>query len=309
MKAIVMQQYGHADVLNYTEIDEPELKPNDILIEIKATSVNPVDWQIREGYLQQMIPYEFPLIIGWDAAGVVKKIGSNVSKFSVGDDVYSSPDMMRNGTYAEYVAVNEDMVAKKPHNLTYEEAASIPLAGLTAWTCLVDVAKITEGERVLIQGGAGGVGSFAIQLAKAYGCWVATTGSSKNTDFLKQLGADQVINYEEENFEDVLSPVDVVLETIGGDVQNRSFKVMKKGGRLTSTTTAPDEQLAKDYGVNAYQVSMGRDGETLQKMAELIEAEKIKPVVEHVMNLSDVKEGHRISATGHARGKIVLKVQ
>ncbi|TMN21671.1 NADP-dependent oxidoreductase [Lentibacillus cibarius] len=308
MKAIVMEQYGHADVLNYTEIDEPELKPNDILIEIKATSVNPVDWQIREGYLQQAIPYEFPLIIGWDAAGVVKKIGSDVSKFSVGDEVYSSPDMMRNGTYAEYVAVDENMVAKKPRNLTFEEAASIPLVGLTAWTCLVDVAKMTAGERVFIQGGPGGVGSFAIQLAKAYGCWVATTGSGKNVDFLKQLGADQVINYEEENFEDVLSPVDIVLDTLGGDVQNRSFKVLKKGGRLTSTTTAPDEQLANDYEVNAYQVSMGRDGKTLAKIAELLESEKIKPVVEHVMNLSDVKEGHRMSATGHARGKIVLKV-
>ncbi|MUV36436.1 NADPH:quinone reductase [Lentibacillus sp. JNUCC-1] len=201
------------------------------------------------------------------------------------------------------------MVAKKPSNLSFEEAASGPLVGLTAWTSLIDITDIKEGERVLIQAGAGGVGSFAIQLAKAYGCWVATTGSGKNVDFLKELGADQVINYEEEAFEDVLSPVDVVLDTLGGEVQDRSFKVLKEGGRLASTTTAPDDQLAEKYNVKTYQVSMGRDGKVLAKIADLFEQEKIKPVVEKVLELSEVQEGHRISETGHAKGKIVLKVQ
>lgn len=308
MKAVILEEYGNADVLKVAEIDEPQVKANDILIEVKATSVNPVDWQIRAGYLQEAIPYEFPLILGWDAAGVVKKVGREVTKFAVDDEVFSSPDMMRNGTYAEYVAVDEGLVAKKPENLTFEEAASVPLVGLTAYTCLVDVANIKEGERVLVQGGAGGVGSFAIQLAKTYGCWVAATGSGKNVDFLKELGADQVINYEEETMEDVLSPVDVVLDTLGGDVQNRSFQVLKKGGRLTSTTTAPDVELAKKYEVNAYQVSMKHDGEYLAKISELLKSGKVQPVVEKVFNLSDVKEGHRISATGHARGKIVLKI-
>nr|WP_240377180.1 NADP-dependent oxidoreductase [Bacillus piscicola] len=308
MRAITMEQYGHADVLHETEVAEPEVGANDILIEIKATSVNPIDWKIREGYLKERIPYTFPLILGWDAAGVVKKIGTAVTRFAVGDEVFSSPDLMRNGTYAEYVAVDENMAAKKPSNLSFEEAASVPLVGLTAWTSLIDVANMKEGERVLVHAGAGGVGSFAIQLAKAHGCWVATTGSGKNIEFLKELGADQVINYEEENFEDVLSPVDVVLDTLGGEIQERSFHVLKKGGRLSSITTAPDEQLAKVHAVKTYHVSMGRDGDTLAKIAELLENGKIRPVVEKVLDLSDVQEAHRISETRHARGKIVLKV-
>lgn len=173
------------------------MRPNDLLVEIKATSVNPVDWQIREGYLKKAMPYEFPLILGWDAAGIVRETGSEVRKFMVCDEVFLSPDMMRNGTYAEYVAVDEGMVANKLSNLSFEEAASIPLTGLTAWTFLEDKADIQEGERVLNQAGAGGVGSFEIQLAKALGCWVAATCSGKNTVLLKDLGADQVINYEE----------------------------------------------------------------------------------------------------------------
>lgn len=308
MKAITVEKYGDADVLKYTEVEEPELKENDLLIDIKATSVNPVDWQIREGNLADAMSFDFPLVLGWDAAGIVKKIGPAVTKFSVGDEVFSSPDMMRNGTYAEYVAVDENMVAKKPTNLSFEEAASIPLVGLTAWTSLVEIANIQRGERILIQAGAGGVGSFGIQLAKAMGCWVATTCSETNIDFLKELGADQVINYEKEKFEDLVDPVDVVLDTLGGDVQNRSFKVLKKGGRIASTTTAPDNELAKEHEVLAYQVTMGRDGEVLANIAKLIEEEKIRPVVEQVLDLSEVKEGHRISQTGHSRGKIVLKI-
>lgn len=308
MKAITLEQYGDASVLKYTTADKPEVKPNDLLVEIKATSVNPVDWQIREGYLAEAMPYEFPLILGWDAAGIVKEVGSDVTKFKVGDEVYSSPDMSRNGTYAEFVAVNEDMVAMKPKNLSFEEAGSIPLVGLTAWTSLIDKADIQKGERVLIQAGAGGVGSFGIQLAKAKGCWVAATASGKNVEFLKELGADQVIDYEKENFEEVLEPVDVVLDTLGGDIQDRSFNVLKKGGRLAATTTEPKEELAKKHDVKTYQVTMGRDGKVLAEIAKLIEDKKIRPVVEQVLDLSDIKEGHRISQTGHSKGKIVLKI-
>lgn len=255
-----------------------------------------------------MIPYEFPLVLGSDVAGVVKEVGPKASKFSIGDEVFGSPDMMRNGTYAELAAVDEIHLAKKPTNLTFEEAASVPLAGLTAWTSLVNVAHIQSGERVLVQGGAGGVGSLAIQIAKAKGCWVAATCSEKNVEFLHQLGVDQVINYEKENFEDVLDPVDVVLETIGGEVQERSFKVLKKGGRMPSTTTAPDEDLAKEYGVEGFQVSADHSGETLDEIRKLIEADNIRPVVGQVLDLEDIKEGHAQSQTGHAQGKIVLTI-
>jgi len=309
MKAVTINEYGAVDVLNYTwEAELPQLEDFDVLIELKATSVNPVDWQIREGYLKNSIPYEFPLILGWDASGIVKMVGDKVTKFKVGDEVYSSPDMMRNGTYAEQVAVNEDLVAKKPEVLSFEEAASIPLVGLTAWTCLINIAQVKKGERVLIQAGAGGVGSFAIQLAKATGCWVAATSSGENVGLLKELGADQVINYEEENFEEVLDPVDVVLDTLGGEIQNRSFKILKEGGRLTSTTTAPDENLAREYNVKAFQVSMERDADILDEITKLIEEVKIRPVIEEILDLSEVKKAHQESQTGHARGKIVLRI-
>lgn len=309
MKAVTINGYGDVDVLNYTwEAELPQLEDFDVLIELKATSVNPVDWQIREGYLKNSIPYEFPLILGWDASGIVKMVGDKVTKFRVGDEVYSSPDMMRNGTYAEQVAVNEDLVAKKPEVLSFEEAASIPLVGLTAWTCLINIAQVKKGERVLIQAGAGGVGSFAIQLAKAKGCWVAATSSGENVGLLKELGADQVINYEEENFEEVLDPVDVVLDTLGGEIQNRSFKILKEGGRLTSTTTTPDDNLAREYNVKAFQVSMERDGDILDEITKLIEEVKIRPVIEEILDLSEVKKAHQKSQTGHARGKIVLRI-
>lgn len=308
MKAVIINQYGHVDELKYMDVAEPEIEGNDVLIEIKATAVNPVDWEIREGYFNQNLTYEFPLILGWDAAGVIKKVGDHVTKFSVGDVVFTSPDLKRNGTYAEYVAVNENLVAKKPERLSYEEAASIPLVGLTAWQSLVDTAKIKKGDRVLIHAGAGGVGTFAIQLAKALGCWVATTTSSKNIDFLRQLGADQVINYEEEQFVDVLSPVDVVFDTLGGEIQKQSYEVLRKGGCLVSIAGVPDEQMAKENGVKVCFVFMNQDGERLEKIGELLAAGDIRPTIGKVMNLSEIQEAHRLSETGHMRGKIVLKV-
>lgn len=308
MKAAIINQYGHADELIYTDVHEPEVGAHDILIEIKATSVNPLDWKIREGYAQQILTYEFPLILGWDAAGVIKKIGSHVTKFTVGDEVYTSPDVKRNGTYAEYVAVDERYVAKKPERLSFEEAASIPLVGITSWQSLVDSAKVSEGDRVLIHAGAGGVGSFAIQLAKALGCWVATTTSGKNVDFLKQLGADLVINYEEEQFVDILSPVDVVFDTMGGEIQEQSYDVLKRGGRLVSIVDVPDEQTAKKYGVKVFFVSNDQEGDKLAKISELLDSGDIRPIVGKVMNLSEIQEAHRLSETKHMRGKIVLKV-
>ncbi|HEU5139763.1 MAG TPA: NADP-dependent oxidoreductase [Bacillales bacterium] len=308
MKAVVIEQYGGTDELKMTEMDQPALKDNDVLIEIAATSINPVDWKIREGYLQEKIKYEFPLILGLDAAGVVKEIGNKVTSFQVGDEVFTRPDILRNGTYAEYVAVDERLVAGKPDNLSFEEAASIPLVGLTSWQCLIDKVCIKEGERVLIHAGAGGVGNFAIQLAKARGCWVATTCSSRNAEFLKDLGADQVINYEKEDFTDVLSPVDTVFDTLGGEIQEKSYEVLKKKGHLVSIADVPDEQTAEKYGVKVDYVFMDPDGEELAKIGELLKNEKIKPVIGKTMKLSDIQEAHNLSETGHMRGKLVLKI-
>ncbi|HET7580297.1 MAG TPA: NADP-dependent oxidoreductase [Bacillales bacterium] len=308
MKAVVIEEYGSADELKYKEADDPKLKDHDVLIEIAATSVNPVDWKIREGYLREKLKYDFPLILGWDAAGVVKEVGPNVTDFQIGDEVFTRPDIQRSGTYAEYVAVDQSLVANKPANLSFEEAASIPLIGLTSWQCLVDTTKITGGDRVLIHAGAGGVGSFAIQLAKAFGCWVATTCSTKNVDFVKELGADQVINYEKEDFQDVLEAVDVVFDTLGGEIQEKSYHVLKKGGRLVSIAGVPDQQTAEKYEVKTDYVFMDPDGEELEKIGELLEQEKIRPIVGKVMPLSEIQEAHRLSETEHMRGKIVLKV-
>lgn len=308
MKAIVLEQYGSAELLHYKEVNKPEIEANDLLIEIKAASVNPIDWKIREGYLTRAIQYESPVILGWDAAGIVKDIGPGVTKFSIGDEVFTSPDLRRKGTYAEYVAVNENEVAMKPSNLSFEEAASIPLVGLTAWTGLIDTANMKASDRVLIQAGAGGVGTFAIQLAKSMGCWVAATCSGKNVEFLKELGVDQVINYEVEKFEDVLDPVDIVLETMDGEIQNRSFQVMKKGGHLISTNGPPNMLLAKQYEVKAQAITRSTDGNKLAKISELLENKEILPVVGKVLNLSEIQEAHNLIQTGHTRGKIVLKV-
>ncbi|RAL24098.1 NADP-dependent oxidoreductase [Thermoflavimicrobium daqui] len=309
MKAVIIENYGGVEQLKYTDMDKPILKENDVLIEVVATSVNPVDWKIREGYLKGMLQYHFPLILGWDAAGTIIEIGKNVTKFKIGDEVFTRPDISRNGTYAEFVAVDEQLVAKKPKNISFEEAASIPLVGLTAWQCLIDFADIKNGERVLIHAGAGGVGSFAIQLAKAQGCWVATTCSTKNVEFVQSLGADKVIDYKKEDFTVSLKDIDVVFDTLGGDIQKQSYQVLKEGGRLVSITTRPNEELAKEKNIKTGYVFLEPNGEQLAKIANLIEKGQIHPVIGTILRLEEIKEAHRLSETGHTKGKIVLRVK
>jgi len=308
MKAVIIENYGGIDELKYTEIDEPHLKDNDVLIEIAATSVNPVDWKIREGYLKGMLDYDFPLTLGLDAAGTIKEVGKNVTKFRIGDKVFTRPDITRNGTYAEYVAVDETLVAKKPENLSFEEAASIPLVGLTSWQCLADFADIKQGDKVLIHAGSGGVGSFAIQLAKSFGAWVATTCSTKNVEFVKSLGADKVIDYRNEDFTQVLVDMDIVFDTLGGDVQIQSYDVLKEEGILVSIADQPDQELAQTKKVKAGYVFLEPDGEQLATIGEMIEQGKIRANVGTVMKLEEIQEAHRLSETHHAKGKIVLRV-
>ncbi|TFJ91688.1 MULTISPECIES: NADP-dependent oxidoreductase [Lentibacillus] len=308
MKAVIIENYGSIDELKYTEVDEPKLKDNDVLIEIAATSVNPVDWKIREGYLKGMLDYNFPLTLGLDAAGTIKEIGKKVTKFRVGDKVFTRPDITRNGTYAEYVAVDENLVAKKPENQSFEEAASIPLVGLTSWQCLDDFADIKQGDKVLIHAGSGGVGSFAIQLAKSLGAWVATTCSTKNVEFVKSLGADKVIDYRNEDFTHVLADMDIVFDTLGGDIQTQSYDVLKEEGVLVSIADQPDQELSQTKKVKAGYVFLEPDGEQLAKIGEMIEQGKIRANVGTVMKLEEIQEAHRLSETHHAKGKIVLRV-
>ncbi|MFD1386761.1 NADP-dependent oxidoreductase [Oceanobacillus oncorhynchi subsp. oncorhynchi] len=312
MKAIIIEQYGDANQLKEKDdIPVPEIKDNQVLVEMHATSINPIDWKLREGYLQEGVPFEFPIILGWDAAGVIKQVGKNVTSFQVGDEIFARPALTPNGTYAAYTAVDEKLLAMKPKNISFEEAAAVPLAGLTAWQCLVNFSEIKKGDRVLIHAGSGGVGSMAIQIAKSFGAYVASTASGKNETFLKELGVDQFINYKEEDFEDVLQDYDIVVDTLGGEILNKSFHVLKEGGRLVSIAGQPDEKLAKQKGVKAGFLWLEPDGGELSELGKLMEDGKLKPYIGHTFPLIEngLKEAHRLSETHHAKGKIVIQIK
>lgn len=309
MKAVVIEKFGGLDELKVRDMPMPEVRERDLLVEVRAASVNPVDWKIREGYLRGRADFRFPLVLGLDAAGVVKETGAKARRFKIGDEVMSRTDMQRGGTYAEYVAVDEGIVARKPRNLSFEEAASIPLAGLTAWQALVDRAAVKSGDRVLIHAGAGGVGSLGIQIAKARGAHVAATCGTGNVEFVKGLGADEAVDYTKDDFSAVLKGYDVVLDTMGGEVYRKSFEVLRKGGVVVSLLERPDEALAAKKGVRAEYLFMQPDARELEELAGLLEAGKIKPVVGKVFPLDEIREAHRLSASHHARGKIVIRVK
>ncbi|MCL6633293.1 MAG: NADP-dependent oxidoreductase [Alicyclobacillus herbarius] len=309
MKAVYIEAYGGKEQLKYGDLPRPNVNPNDVLVEVYAAGVNPVDWKIREGYLKQRLNYTFPLILGWDAAGVVVEVGENVTRFRVGDKVFTRPATERNGAYAEYLAVEDRLVAPMPANISFEEAASIPLAGLTAWQALVDTAGIKAGDKVLVHAGAGGVGVYAIQLAKAYGATVATTVSERNHDLVRSLGADVIIDYTKDDFVEQVQGYDIVLDTIGGDVQRRSYDVLKPGGILVSILTPPDPDTAAKHRVRTGYFFLQPDGEKLAKLGKLVEDGQVKPVVGHVFPLQEAAKAHELSESHHARGKIVLKVK
>nr|WP_318540472.1 NADP-dependent oxidoreductase [Terribacillus saccharophilus] len=311
MRAVIINEYGDKNVLVEQELAKPDIKPNQVLVEVYATSVNPIDWKLRAGYLKQMLDWSFPIILGWDVAGKIVEIGNEVKNYQVGDEIFARPDTTAAGTYAEFTAVDEELLAKKPSNLTFEEAASIPLAGLTAWQCLVDNTKVKKGDKVLIQAGAGGVGSMAIQMAKHLGAYVATTASEKNEAYVKGLGADEFINYRTQQFEDELSDYDAVIDTMGGDILNKSFQVLKSGGRLVTIAGQPDEALAEKHQVTASSYWLTPDGKQLSELGELLEKGTLKPQVGHVFDFSAeaLQEAHDLSETHHAKGKIVIKVK
>jgi NADPH:quinone reductase-like Zn-dependent oxidoreductase len=309
MKAIVIHQYGGPEELKYEDMPEPVMNPDDVLIRVYSTSVNPVDCKIRQGQRKGGPQRSFPLILGWDVSGVIEKAGSGVTNFQIGDEVYGRPDLSRNGTYAEYVAVRASEIAYKPKTIDHPAAAAVPLAGLTAWQGIFDHGKLRSGQKILIHGAAGGVGSFAVQLAKWKGAYIIGTASGKNIPFLKELGANEVIDYKTERFEEKLKDIDVVFDTIGGEVQANSIKVLKPGGILVSTVGIKDMEALKAKGIQGEQYMAGSFPVQLKQLAELIDAGKIKPVIAQVMPLKDAAKGHQLSEEGHTRGKIVLKVK
>ncbi|AUW94863.1 MAG: NADP-dependent oxidoreductase [Sulfobacillus thermotolerans] len=308
MKAMVIDQYGPPEVFREAVMEPIPLGPHDVLVNNFATSVNPVDWKIRKGYLAERLPLSFPAILGWDSAGIVEAVGPDVKNFRVGDRVFSRPATERPGTYSDYVVIDESLVAPKPSTLTFLEAASVPLAGLTAWEALVEIAQIQPGMRVLVHAGAGGVGGYAIQLAKAYQAFVVTTARASNLDYVKDLGADEAVDYETQSFEKMYHDFDVVLDTMGGAVQEKSFGVLKPGGILVSVAQMPDPATAKAHHVRAEWFFLQPNGAKLTALGQLFETGRMRPVVGQVFPLAQIARAHRLSETMHTRGKIGIVV-
>ncbi|ENH96068.1 oxidoreductase, zinc-binding protein [Gracilibacillus halophilus YIM-C55.5] len=308
MKAIVINQYGGKDQLKEKEMDKPVPGDKQVVVKLHATSINPIDWKLREGYLKEMLTFDFPIILGWDAAGVIDEVGEDVQDFQVGDKVFARPDTTNRGTYAEYTAVDEHLLAKIPDNIGYEEAAVVPLTGLTAYQCLFEFGRVKEGDKVLIHAGAGGVGMFAIQLAKHAGAFVATTGSTKNIEFLYSLGADEVIDYTKQDFDKELTDYDFVLDALGGEVLERSFSVLKSGGTLASIASKPDEEKSKEKNITSDFIWLIPKGENLKKLADLMEQGQLRVTIGHQFPLTEegIKQAHEVSESHHAKGKIVI---
>jgi len=309
MKAIRIHNYGGPEVLHYEDAPRPEPQAGEVLVRVHAAGVNPIDWKVREGHVKDFWHHKFPLILGWDLSGVVEELGRGVSRFKIGDEVYSVPDPNRDGAYAEYIVVRESELALKPKSLHHIRAAAVPLAALIAWQSLFDTAQLQPGQRVLIHAGSGGVGHLAVQLAKWKGAYVFATASTKNKDLLRKLSVDEPIDYTQQRFEDVARNIDVVLDTIGGETQERSWSVLKKGGNLVSLVQPPSEEKAKELGVRAVFVGVQANGEQLAEIAKIIDSGKLAPVIDRILPLSEAGRAHELSQSGHIRGKIVLRVK
>ncbi|WP_313509556.1 NADP-dependent oxidoreductase [Enterococcus sp.] len=310
-RAIVINAYGGKEELEEAKVELPALEPDQILVKTAATSINPIDWKLREGYLKQMFPWQFPIILGWDIAGEVVEVGADVSDFNIGDAIYARPETTPFGTYADYAIVDATLAALKPSNQTFAEAAAVPLAGLTAYQALFDHGDLKVGQKVLIHAGAGGVGTYAIQLAKAAGAYVITTASPRNHELLRTLGADEVIDYHTTDFETTLSDIDLVFDTMGGDVQRKSYTVLKPNGRLVTILSVEDEAAGKEKNITAKAIWLRTNGEQLKELAALIEDGKVKSVIGATFPLTvqGIYDAHALSETHHAVGKIVIDNQ
>ncbi|AHV96918.1 NADP-dependent oxidoreductase [Paenibacillus sabinae] len=314
MNGIGIKEYGDEQQLKMIAVETEPLGPEDLLITIKASGVNPVDWKVREGLLREAFPYRLPLILGWDAAGTVAAAGSKVTDFKVGDDVFFRPEMEKQGTYADEIVVPARFVAPMPRGLTYVEAASLPLVGLTVWQALVEAGNVQAVDKVLILGGSGGIGSAAIQLAKARGAYVATTTSSRNIEFVRALGADEVLAYDRGTL-DTATEFDFMLDTLGGEPYGEALKFMKHNGKVATIVSARDavrstsaDVLEQERQLTVSFVFTRPDGTNMNHIRELVEAKKLKAVVTEVFPLTvdGVKAAHQLSRSGRTRGKIVL---
>ena len=333
MKAFILDRYGKKHALRLSDMPEPAPGPDDVLVEVEAAGLNLLDSKIRDGAFKLILPYKPPLVLGHDLAGTVVAVGANVQRFKPGDVVYARPRDGRIGAFAERIAVKEADLAPKPPNLSMTEAASIPLVGLTAWQALVERAQIKPGHKVLIHAGSGGVGTFAIQLAKHLGATVATTASAANAELVKSLGADIVIDYRSQKFQQELSGYDVVLASLDAATLEKSLKVLKPGGKLISLSGPPDPAFARAQGLNVVLrlvvrllsagirrkakragidysfLFMRADGEQLSRIAKLIEDGTIRPVIDRVFPFEQLNEALAYIETGRAKGKVVVTLK
>ena len=310
-RAVVINEYGGKEKLAEAKVSLPELGADQVLVKVAATSINPIDWKLREGYLKQMFPWSFPIILGWDVAGEIVEVGQKVKDYHVGDRIFARPETTRFGTYADYTIVDTNLLAPLPESIAFTEAAAVPLAGLTALQALFDHGSLKAGEKVLIHAGAGGVGTYAIQLAKNAGAYVITTASPRNQELVKKLGADEVIDYHTTDFEEVLTDIDLVFDTMGGEIQKKSFSVLKEHGRLISVLSIEDETLAATKQIEAKAIWLRTNGEQLSELAKLMADGKLVSVIGETFPLTrqGVYDAHALSETHHAVGKIVLDNQ
>ena len=313
MKSIQIKRYGSSDVMEVNDTASvPSLPPGKILINVNAAGVNPIDWKIREGYMQQMIHLQFPLTLGMDFSGVIKQIGENTpSDFKQGNEVYGQASVLRGGSgaFAELALVDKDTIAHKPKTLNHLQSAALPLVGVSAWQAIVENIGLSKGQKILIHGGAGGIGSIAIQLAKHLGAYVATTASTNDKQFVQELGADQVVDYTTEKFEDTIHDYDAVFDTVAGDTYKKSFKVLKKGsGIIVSMLEQPNSELMNQYGVKALFQFTQVNRERLTKLAEWVDQNNIKVNVDKTFSLNEAAKALDYQKDVHPRGKVVLTV-
>ena len=304
-----MHSYGGPEVLQWEDAARPRAERGEVLIRVHAAGVNPLDWKVRAGLLNGSVQHKLPLIPGWDVSGVVDEVGAGVSRFKKGEEVFAMSDPTRDGAYADYIAVREAAVAMKPKSLHHVRAAATPVSALAAWRSLFDLGQLQSGQRILIHGGSGGVGHFAVQLAKWKGAHVLATASTKNQELLRKLGADETIDHTTQKFEDVANKIDIVLDTIGGETQERSWLVLNKGGVLISLVQPPSQEKANQFGVRGMMCSVQPDGAQLSKIAKFIDSAKLRPTIDRILPLSEARRAHELSESGHVRGKIVLRVK
>ncbi|MGM0168170.1 alcohol dehydrogenase [Enterococcus sp. AZ135] len=332
MKTAMIHEYGQKNI-EVAETAMPKIREKDVLVKIAAASINPIDLKTKDGKMKMLLTYKMPLILGSDFSGTVMEVGEGVTDYLVGDKVYGRVQKDRIGTFSEYLAVAQTDIALMPKNISYEEAAAIPLVGLTSYQALYEVMQLTDQDKVLIQAGSGGIGTIAIQLAKLSGAYVATTTSEKNAAFVKALGADKVIDYHKENFEDVLTEYDYVFDTMGGEILEKAFKIVKPKGKVVTLSGIPNRRFAQEYGlpiwkqgvlalasrkftklekaadVSYHFLFMRPDGQQLARLTELIEDGKLRPIIDRVIPFEDIQTAFDYSASGRAKGKIIIKME